>query len=162
MYLSKVVKAKELVTNAMLVYQGKLNGDNPITLNGINFYPNELGYCQKNIRKIVECTVWKEEWTWHQSSCCAGNTCKKLKQAGITETTWKKMNSGDIVYMNGGKNCSVCGNPVGHVVLLVKNDDINNRLFWQNTSSQKLGMCVIPMTDAQINRITGIFKILPQ
>ena len=161
-YISNKIKAAELVKNCWKVYNAKLDHKNPIVFNNISFNPNELGYCQRNVRKIVEATIWQKEWTLPYSACCANSSCQRLIHAGIQQTTWEKLNSGDLVYFSGGGVCKTCGQPVGHVGIIVSNNDINTRLMWQNTSRDSLGLCITPILDSQIKRITNVFRILPQ
>lgn len=152
-----------LIKNAIDVYNQKRQGMTPV-LNGVKFdSASELGMCQKNIRQIIEATIWGEEWRWSEAACCASNTCSKIKKAGYESLKWSQAEPGDIIYLGGGKRCKTCGKPVGHVMLyLYDKDDKDDEMMWQNTSYESNSLCIIPIRQSQINRITGVFRLLPQ
>ena len=151
----------ELVKNCYNIYNQYKQGKVP-SLNGVVFDgARTLGTCQKNVRKIVEATIWGQEWKWQQAGCCASNTCSKIKQAGFESIPKNKMEIGDIIYMLGGKKCKTCGKEVGHVGIYVNNDG-GDKMIWQNTSYQGLGLCIIPLRSSQYARINGVFRFFPE
>ncbi len=153
--------SEELIKNCYDVYNQKKQGKIPV-LNGVVFdSARSLGMCQKNVRQIIEATIWGKEWVWPQAACCASNTCSKIKQAGFESIPKNKMEIGDIIYMLGGKKCKTCGKEVGHVGIYVKNDE-GQKMIWQNTSYQNLGLCIIPLRNEQYNRINGVFRLFPE
>lgn len=149
------------IKNAYDVYNQKKNGKIP-TLNGVIFDSvRTLGTCQKNVRQLIEATIWGQEWRWQQASCCASNTCSKIKSAGFESIPKNKMEIGDLIYMLGGKKCKTCGKEVGHVGIYVNNDG-GDKMIWQNTSYMGLGLCIIPLRNDQYNRINGVFRLFPE
>ena len=156
-YLTEIT-SDNLIKNAYNVLAQKKAGKIPV-LNGVKFTDAfNLGFCQKNIRQLVEATIWQKQWRWPEAKCCASNTCSKIKQAGYESLTWSESCPGDLIYTLGGKKCKTCGKEVGHVML--KMDDKNN--MWQNTSYEKRSLDIIPIRQDQINRINGVFRLMPQ
>lgn len=159
-YLTEI-KSSKLIENAINVYKQKKAGDIPV-LNGIEFQNAfKTGYCQQHIRKLVEATIWGKEWQWSEAACCATRTGQKIKSAGYENLEWDDVEIGDFVYTSGGGKCRTCGQPVGHTMLYVY-DENNNKMMWQNTSYEKRGLDIIPIRDSQVDAITGIFRLLPQ
>ena len=73
----------------------------------------KLGACEQNIRELIEGTVYGEEMMWPQRGCCAGSTCRNIRNAGYPTVAFVAMEPGDLVYMSGGKKCSTCGGEIG-------------------------------------------------
>lgn len=130
-------------------------GESKPHLNGVTMeHASGSGWCQQAVREAVEATIYGEEYCWPYSSCCAGQTGRRLKAAGLAVPR-EQMQSGDLVYFGGGGSCRTCGNPVGHTGVWVGNG------LWQNTSAHNPHLGVWPVTDSQWDRLLGVFSILP-
>lgn len=124
-------------------------------VNGVTMeHASIAGYCQQAVREAVEATVYGAERLWVYASCCAGQTARRLKAAGFGVPR-AEMQSGDLVYFGGGGACRTCGNPVGHTGIWAGDG------LWQNTSAHSPHFGVWPVTDAQWERLLGVFSILP-
>jgi len=121
---------------------------------------HKLGHCQQNIRELVEAAVYGKEWRWPEARCCAGATCRAIKNAGYPTIAFAAMGPGDLVYMSGGRKCDTCGGAVGHTGMYLHPQGAQ-RILWQNTSALGLGLCERALTGDQINWINGIFRLLP-
>lgn len=130
-------------------------GDSKPSLNGVTMeHANSGGWCQQAVREAVEATIYGAEGLWGYSSCCAGQTARRLTEHGYQVAT-DKLQSGDLIYFGGGGACRTCGNPVGHTGIWVGDG------LWQNTSAHNPHFGVWPITGSQWDRLLGVFAILP-
>lgn len=159
-YLTTAKTSRDILATAAEVWRQYKQGLIPV-IGHVRFESvHELGHCQQNIRELIEGTVYGEEWRWPEARCCAGATCRAIKNAGYPTIAFAAMEPGDLVYMGGGKKCKTCGGAVGHTGMYLRPQG-PERILWQNTSAGGMGLCERALTGDQIGRINGIFRLLP-
>lgn len=160
-YLTTAKTSADILATAAEVWRQYVAPMIPV-VNGVVFENvHKLGACQQNIRELIGATVYGEEWRWPEARCCAGTTCRAIKNAGYPRIVFEVMRPGDLVYMAGGKKCKTCGGAVGHTGMYLTDNEMHRPVLWQNTSADGLGLCERPMSNDQIGRINGIFRLLP-
>jgi hypothetical protein len=138
-------------------------GDATPAYNGVEFDgAGKLGHCQQNVRELVEAVAYGKERMWGEASCCATSTQQRLGRDGWVSVGLANAQPGDVVYFGpGGGHCSTCGQDPGHVGILHDQAESGVWNMWQNTSYDSLGLCCIPIRQAQHDRIIAVYRLFP-
>jgi len=155
---------QRIVEVASIVLRRYRSGDRRPSYRNVRFEnASRTSRCQQNVRELVEATMYGEERTWREASCCARSTQIGLHLAAkrglyIEMVDIDDVQPGDIIYIGGGSSsCSECGRTCGHVMVYTKKDD-GNLLMWQNTSFERRALCEIPLRKEQSERFLSAYR----
>ena len=138
-------------------------GDRTPTVYGVTFEKAaRLGCCQANVRYAVEGTAYGKARMWGEASCCATSTSQRMAAHGWPNVGLANAQPGDVVYFGpGGGWCDTCEQDPGHVGILHHQDRAGVWQMWQNTVTDGLGLCCIPLRASQRARIVGVYRLFP-
>jgi hypothetical protein len=155
---------ERIVDVAEIVLQRYRSGHRKPTYEGIRFSAaNRAGYCQQNVRNLIEAAVYEEPRSWDEAACCAAHTQSNLHHASkdgkyIEITNLDDLEPGDLVYLSGNQRCSRCGRRAGHAMVFTRRLENGDMMMWQNTSRDGLLLCEIPLADDQIDRFLAAYR----